>query len=1206
MPRTSSGAQRHPGQDCGPCTLCKQERFAYTHAADLGREYKDRLLQFNNIIPDIACLCKICVDDLKRNVNKCNYTPRWLKVTSTPTQKCAVPTCHNKSRIVQCLLTTEKINEVLKLPSTSNNTGRVDVCIEHYKVIHRSLPANQELYDHSKHKCTVCNKQIQSIRNHRYCPNPELINHHLKNHTDFEGNLDSTTIICRTCHNSHHIILKARESESSDTEMSRLLEELDEEQISIRVTGLDSIVEYSLLSSASVLGHRLLKQWPMLLPVVYRHYCKTFSETADVHKLGIDVSPENVVSPRYLLSYLVTRLGKHLQYTMKQRSAGILLYRRGSDLLLALTKVLHKERSWTCSQTSNISILNSDTTPKDNDSSTTTCVWEEMNGKIHNQIHRNMSSQHGEPFDISTFDLDHWVNIMDKNILKMLAVLIKPKSYKAISSDEVYEDMMNSHSKKLRCFNLACIIMFCANKECSFPLHTLLTDAIESYGGSTELVKIFNRLGVVASKDTHDRYVEYVVTQYQEGNHLRHLQQGMFTIASVDNLDFLQSHAAVYCGDQHRSTHITTIQVVQPKPRSLSETHQLSLILSHAQHQFRLMDTHPVEHQLSLSGTQHQPRPMDTHPAEHQLSLSGTQHHPRPMDTHPVEHQLSLSGTQHHPRPMDTHPVEHQLSLSGTQHHLSLTVPNSLHTKTVFPVLIPTNACLPQETAATEVSLSQSLQFFTPGDIGPPAITPPKMGLKRSNSEIDNPIPRKLKHRARTAKEKGTHMFRDESPLLHEIEQSPADFQAPLTPSNMDLSNFELNECDRLAECIAKHNYFNYIAMKIASTSSSSTMCDLQTYLQRLTRSDKVEQSAYTYLKVINKNADCKETILEALCTLHKELDVGNAMQYLLVAGDYKTYNHIRSLKQTYTEKLKWVIPFPGDFHTLHNYQEALMKIYWDAGLKQIASRSGYRGETLTQLGKCSNFSITTNFFFQVWEAVYSRMYTTFISANREDCMTSEKEFIAFLEKKATEDDNWKFWTSFVLEDCLAFINLYLSVRAGDWNLRVASIKQMAAVFTACDRQHYSKLIPQHLAECAQMPNTTIQHFSKGGFVVSISGRNWHNVSFDEAHEMLINKDLKTAIVRPNAEYMSRLSLFFTHRTKALKNLRSIIDGQKLTKGDNNPHTDFTDKSTAAQKRTENVSKMTEVIRTSSLLPPDSPENKTLRNSFTGEVATPE
>ena len=67
---------------------------------------------------------------------------------------------------------------------------------------------------------------------------------------------------------------------------------------------------------------------------------------------------------------------------------------------------------------------------------------------------------------------------------------------------------------------------------------------------------------------------------------------------------------------------------------------------------------------------------------------------------------------------------------------------------------------------------------------------------------------------------------------------------------------------------------------------------------------------------------------------LHKELDVSNTVQYLVVAGDYKTYNHIQTVKQTYAKQLPWVTPFPGDFHTLQNYQEAVMKIiYWDAGL---------------------------------------------------------------------------------------------------------------------------------------------------------------------------------------------------------------------------------------------------------------------------------
>jgi len=59
-------------------------------------------------------------------------------------------------------------------------------------------------------------------------------------------------------------------------------------------------------------------------------------------------------------------------------------------------------------------------------------------------------------------------------------------------------------------------------------------------------------------------------------------------------------------------------------------------------------------------------------------------------------------------------------------------------------------------------------------------------------------------------------------------------------------------------------------------------------------------------LCILDKNADSKETILEALSWLH-EFDVGNSIQYLVVIGDAKTYTHLINLKCEYGEALRCI-----------------------------------------------------------------------------------------------------------------------------------------------------------------------------------------------------------------------------------------------------------------------------------------------------------
>ena len=51
---------------------------------------------------------------------------------------------------------------------------------------------------------------------------------------------------------------------------------------------------------------------------------------------------------------------------------------------------------------------------------------------------------------------------------------------------------------------------------------------------------------------------------------------------------------------------------------------------------------------------------------------------------------------------------------------------------------------------------------------------------------------------------------------------------------------------------------------------------------------------------------------------------------------------------------------------------------------------------------------------------------------------------------------------------------------------------------------------------------------SQGAFVVNICGREWHSVAIDEAHEMLINKQVKMSVVKPSEDFISRIATYIT------------------------------------------------------------------------------
>ena len=99
----------------------------------------------------------------------------------------------------------------------------------------------------------------------------------------------------------------------------------------------------------------------------------------------------------------------------------------------------------------------------------------------------------------------------------------------------------------------------------------------------------------------------------------------------------------------------------------------------------------------------------------------------------------------------------------------------------------------------------------------------------------------------------------------------------------------------------------------------------------------------------------------------------------------------------------------------------------------------------------------------------------------------------------------------------------------------------MAPIFHAFDRTYYLKIIPQHLEDMLKCPRYILKQFESGGFVVSVTGTQWSSVALDEAHEMLINKDIKGCLVRVSQEYLSRITPFLTYQAQLVKNFNNQV-----------------------------------------------------------------
>ena len=192
--------------------------------------------------------------------------------------------------------------------------------------------------------------------------------------------------------------------------------------------------------------------------------------------------------------------------------------------------------------------------------------------------------------------------------------------------------------------------------------------------------------------------------------------------------------------------------------------------------------------------------------------------------------------------------------------------------------------------------------------------------------------------------------------------------------STMSINAFRTNDGETRSLAELQDMCTTYMVQKVASSTHSATFLDLQTHSLYHNVQESECSNVIIYYKVLHQRCDDKETLLNIVNQLYLEL-VAKNKKCVLLEGDQATYKRLQSIKAEYGNDLKWTVPFPGDWHILKNFQEVLIKIYYDAGLKELAIASRYQPNSVV-----CNFKRTHNFLLEAWESMYRHFMSLFLT----------------------------------------------------------------------------------------------------------------------------------------------------------------------------------------------------------------------------------
>jgi hypothetical protein len=387
---------------------------------------------------------------------------------------------------------------------------------------------------------------------------------------------------------------------------------------------------------------------------------------------------------------------------------------------------------------------------------------------------------------------------------------------------------------------------------------------------------------------------------------------------------------------------------------------------------------------------------------------------------------------------------------------------------------------------------------------------------------------------------------------------------------------------------------------------NSSRQCNLLWILVRLHDSAQQKISSWTgfniqtrdvftactdrvgYLPTINAPATEISTAHEILCRA-LSIQESLSLDKIAVVADQALYAKLTEVAWKLKLKFDSIILMMGNFHVICNLLSIIGKLFRDAGLRDLAVESGViaegsadkvldgkqynRGVRLHKLVYEALMRLAWTGFLEWLEINHSRDHqkldealrsidglhentcaaTLASSQNDEVCKSVLDIFRVYQDElRYSRGQLASFWMMYVdLVEIL--LGLIRADREGDWNLHLASIRQMIPWCFVADKTNYARYLPVYYLQMASLEKSSPQlhnHFLNGGFSVQLGESNsFGRIPVDQTLEETVNRDTQTSggtkgfSLKPGA--VSRYYLTAEYRAEALRRLRHLIAMQK-------------------------------------------------------------